>query len=291
MKLPYRSFSDFLAERFPTKMQKITINGGFPCPNRDGTIGTGGCIYCNNQSFSPAYCLENASVSEQIESGRAFFARKYPSMRYLAYFQSFTGTNAPQTILLNSYNEALQADRIDGLIIGTRPDCVPPHLLEAIASLPKFIMMEYGAESSHNQTLERINRCHTWEQTVDAVTRTKALGIPVGLHFIMGLPGESRLQMLETVKKINDLPIDVVKFHQLQIIRNTPLAKAYINGKANIVPWELDDYLHLCKDIIGLLRPDIAIERFVSQAPDTLLIAPKWGVKNHEFIHKLSSIL
>lgn len=291
MKLPYRSFSDFLAERFTAKMQKITVNGGFPCPNRDGTIGTGGCIYCNNQSFSPAYCMDNASVSEQLNRGRNFFAHKYPHMRFLAYFQSFTGTNAPLDTLLASYNEALRAEKVDGLIIGTRPDCVPQKLLESIASLPKFVMMEYGAESSHNGTLKRINRCHTWQQTVDAVTRTKNLKIPVGLHFIMGLPGETRRQMLETVKRINDLPIDVVKFHQLQIIRNTPLAKAYLNGKPDATVWELDDYLQLCKEIITMLRPDIAIERFVSQAPDSLLIAPRWGVKNHEFIHKLTSIL
>lgn len=285
--LPFRTFSDFLAEHFTAKMQKITVNGGFPCPNRNGTIGTGGCIYCNNRSFSPAYCLENSSVAQQIETGKQFFARKYPYMRFLAYFQSFTGTNAPVPVLMQHYRQALSADKVDGLIIGTRPDCVPQPLLEQLASLGKFVMMEYGAESSHNDTLTRINRCHTWQQTVDAVTRSHSLGLPVGLHFIMGLPGESTERMLQTVDRINSLPVSVVKFHQLQIIRDTELALRFNNGTADVTPWQIDDYITLCKEIVNRLRPDIAIERFVSQAPDSLLIAPRWGLKNHEFIHKL----
>lgn len=285
--LPFRTFSDFLAEHFQAKMQKITVNGGFPCPNRDGSIGTDGCIYCNNHSFSPSYCLENNSVTQQIEAGKQFFARKYPDMRFLAYFQSFTGTNAPVPTLMHHYNLALASEKVDGLIIGTRPDCVPQPLLQQLAALNSFVMMEYGAESSHDDTLKRINRCHTWQQTVDAVNRTHALGIPVGLHFIMGLPGENLHQMLETVDRINDLPVEVVKFHQLQIIRNTELARRFINGTAGVTPWELEPYLNLCVEIVNRLRPDIAIERFVSQSPDSLLIAPRWGLKNHEFIHKL----
>ncbi len=285
--LPFRTFSDFISEHFTAKMQKITVNGGFPCPNRDGTIGSGGCIYCNNHSFSPAYCLENNSVSAQIEAGKQFFAKKYPRMRFLAYFQSFTGTNAPVPMLMEHYRQAVSADKVDGLIIGTRPDCVPQHLLEQLASTGKFTMLEYGAESTHNRTLLRINRCHTWQQTVDAVTRTHDLGLPVGLHFIMGLPGENKRMMMQTIDRINTLPVDVVKFHQLQIIRNTELALRFHNGTADVTPWEIDEYLDLCCEIVNRLRPGIAIERFVSQAPDSLLIAPRWGVKNHEFIHKL----
>ena len=217
MAKPYRDFSDFLAEHFSGKMQKISINAGFSCPNRDGTVGTGGCTYCNNRTFNPDYCSPRLSVSEQLEEGKRFFARKYPEMRYLAYFQAYTNTHGDIEHLRSLYEEALGVSGVEGIIIGTRPDCMPDALLDYLEKLAKrtFVLVEYGAESSHDVTLQCINRCHTWAQTVDAVTRTAPRGIHVGLHMILGLPGESVEMMLDSVDALSALPIATVKFHQL----------------------------------------------------------------------------
>ncbi len=291
MKAPYRDYASFLADHFQGKMQKISVSGGFSCPNRDGTISTGGCSYCNNASFNPSYCRSGMTVSEQIEEGKRFFGHKYPDMRYLAYFQAYTSTHAATAdTLLSLYAEALAADKVDGLIIGTRPDCVNPELLRRISSLG-WCMMEYGAESSHDSTLRRVNRGHKWADTVRAVTDTAHTGMPVGLHLIMGLPGETRRMMLETVDRINDLPLDVVKFHQLQIIRGTRLEREFSAGAPDIHVFELEEYLDLCAEIVTRLRHDIAIERFVSQSPDSLLVAPRWGVKNYQFTNRLINLI
>lgn len=283
--LPYRDFSDFLAGHFPGKMQKLTIDGGLTCPNRDGTLGRDGCIYCSNRSFTPSYCRSNMSVSEQIATGKRFFARKYPSMRYLAYFQSFTGTYADSSRLIALYTEALAAEGVDGLIIGTRPDCLNPGLLEWLSQLAqeRFVMIEFGAETSHDATLQRINRCHTWQAVVEAVETTHRAGIATGLHIINGLPGENEEMIMQTVEAINRLPVDVVKFHQLQVVRGTPLARMWQEGTADLISWTAQQYAELCADIVLRLRPDIAIDRFVSQSPDELLITPRWGLKNYEF--------
>ncbi len=286
----YRDFADFLAEHFTGKMQKLAVNAGLSCPNRDGTIGRGGCTYCNNSSFNPSYCSPTLSVTEQIETGKAFFARKYPAMRYLAYFQAYTNTHGAVDRLMPLYEEALRADKVDGLIIGTRPDCMPPELLDRLKKLAetRFVMIEYGAESSHNATLERINRCHTWEATVEATERTAAAGIPVGLHLINGLPGEDEEMIMATVDAINRLPVDVVKFHQLQILRGTRMEADIRAGLYDVARWSADEYIDLCVRIISRLRKDIAIERFVSQAPADLLVSPRWGLKNHEFTDRLN---
>ncbi len=273
-------------------MQKITIDGGFSCPNRDGTVGRGGCIYCNNSSFSPDKG-GGKSIAEQIEFGKSFFARKYPDMRYIAYFQSYTGTHAPLATLIDLYSEALRQPEVDGLIIGTRPDCMPDNLLKELAEIRKnaFVMVEYGAESFHDSTLQRINRCHTAAQTIDAVERTKAAGIETGLHLINGLPGEHEDMILESVDVVNSLPVDVVKFHQMQVVKGTVLARQWQRGEADIMNFSVDDYLALCVKIVKALRKDIAIERFVSQSPADMLLHPKWGLKNYEFTGKLNSAL
>lgn len=284
----YRDFADFLAEQFPgTKMQKLAVNAGFTCPNRDGTKGRGGCTYCNNLSFNPGYCSPRLSVSEQIEAGRRFFARKYPDMRYLAYFQAYTNTHSDDIDrLMSLYEEALAADGVDGVIIGTRPDCMPDALLARLRKLP-WVMVEYGAESSHNVTLERINRCHTWEDTVDAVERTHAAGIPVGLHLIMGLPGETEEMMLRTVDAVGSLPVSTVKFHQLQLVRGTRMASDIEKGLYDIRRFTADEYAGLCVKIVRRLRPGIAIERFVSQTPADMLLYPRWELKNYQFTNLL----
>lgn len=323
----YRDYADFLRERFDGKMQKITIDAGFSCPNRDGTIGRGGCVYCNNLSFSPM--PSRGSIAAQIEAGKAFFARKYPRMRYLAYFQSYTNTHGPIDRLMELYSEALATEGVDGLIIGTRPDCVSDELLRALSALGRPVIMEYGAESSHNDTLRVINRCHTWEQTVDTVERTVAAGLPVGLHFIMGLPGETEEMMLQTAGRAARLPISTLKFHQLQIISGTTLAKgiqgltplsttfdASVTSEASdtsetsatstriqnrptfrgrpIEIFSVDAYIDLCVKIVETIvreNPSIAIERFTSQAPAGMLIAPRWGLKNYQFTHLLEKAL
>lgn len=289
----YRTYADYLNERFNGKVQKLTVNVGFTCPNRDGTKGYGGCSYCNNTTFSPAITDHNLSVREQLERSKAFFGRKYSSMKYLAYFQSYTNTYSDVKSLVKLYEEALSVEGIVGIIIGTRPDTISTDLLEALSEINKRarVVIEFGAESSHNITLGQVNRCHTWEDTVKAVAETKRFGIDVGLHFIMGLPGETREMMLETVRRINDLNVDTVKFHQLQIVKNTRMAKDYERGASNATIFEVDEYLDLCCEIIETLKPSIAIERFTSSSPDEMLIAPRWGLKNYQFTNLLNNRL
>lgn len=295
----YKEYAEFLAEHFPgRKMQKLTVDAGFSCPNRDGTISTGGCAYCNNNSFSPGSHdgRRLSSVRDQIEAGKIFFRRKYPSMRYLAYFQSYTNTHGELSRLLGLYDEALDCEGIDGLIIGTRPDCLPIRLPEALAErrrAGRWIMIELGAESSHDSTLRRVNRCHSWQATADAVSRLRDAGIPVGLHLIMGLPGETREMMMETVERTAGLYPDTVKFHQLQIIQGSTLAREW-NAGQRFDLFTPGTYLPLCRDIIltmNRLSPSTAIERFTSQAPDGLLIAPRWGLKNYQFVNLLHNLL
>lgn len=289
----YRDFRAFLKEHFDCKVQKISINAGFSCPNRDGTVGTGGCSYCNNQTFNPGYCAPSKSVSEQLEEGKRFFSGKYPQMKYLAYFQAYTNTHDRVENLRRLYEEALSVKDVVGIIIGTRPDCMPDSLLDYLEELSRstFLLVEYGAESSHNSTLELINRCHTWQQTVDTVRRTSARGVMSGLHLIMGLPGESRKMMLETVDAVSELPVSTVKFHQLQLIKGTRMAKDVAEGKYDICRFSVDEYIDLCVDIVRRINPSIAIERFTSQSPDDLLIYPRWGLKNYEFVNRLCKAL
>lgn len=289
----YKDFSAFLRQYFKSKMQKLTVNTQLSCPNRDGTLGRGGCTYCNNQSFSPAFALAQLSVKEQLEEAKRFFARKYPEMRYLAYFQAYTNTHAELRRLKALYEEALTVDGVDGIIIGTRPDCMPQSLLDYLSELHRthWVMVEYGAESAHDRTLELVNRCHTWSQTVEAVVRTHAAGLPVGLHIIMGLPGETREDMLETIRAINALPVDVVKIHQLQLVRGTRMAHDVQNGVYDVPHFSVEEYVELCCEIVRTLRADIAIERFVSQSPSELLISPRWGLKNYQFTSLLHKTL
>lgn len=291
----YREYSDYLAERFDRKMQKLTVNAGFTCPNRDGTKGWGGCTYCNNQAFNPTFAERGDSITEQLTKAKAFFARKYPDMHYLAYFQAYTNTHSSSiSRLMDMYHEALAVENVDGLIIGTRPDCVSDELLEKLEELNTFpgrVVIEYGAESSFDETLERINRCHTWAETVDATQKTVAKGIDVGLHFILGLPGETEEMMLETVRRLSALPVSTVKFHQLQVIRGTRLAKDVQQGLYDVKTFTVDEYIALCCKIVRCINPQIAIERFTSQSPDELLISPRWGLKNYEFVHRLNKKL
>ena len=285
----YADMGSYLAARFPYKVQKISLHAGFSCPNRDGTKGRGGCTYCNNQTFSPDYCHTGRSITEQLDEGIAFFARKYPDMKYLAYFQAYTNTYGATPYLAACYEEALAHDGVVGLIIGTRPDCMPPDLLAYLSDLARdrYLMVEYGIESTCDETLARVNRGHDYASAVDAVRRTSEAGIPVGAHMILGLPGESRETILSHAGRLSALPLTMVKLHQLQLIRGTRLAQEYEQGVADIYPYTVTEYVDLAIDFIERLRPDIVVERFVSQSPDALLIAPRWGLKNHEFTARL----
>ena len=286
---PYRDFADFLVEHFQGKVQKISVNAGFTCPTRDGTLGTGGCTYCNNQSFNPQYCSAASSITEQLIKGKAFFSRKYPTMKYLAYFQAYTNTYASMERLRAMYEEALAVPGVAGLIIGTRPDCMPDELLHYLAGLSRhtFVLVEYGAETACDTTLRLINRGHLWAHTVDAVTRTHAHGILCGLHLILGLPNETYDDFRNTIAAVAQLPIDTLKLHQLQLIRGTRLARQVAAGEVSVTEWTAHEYVDVCIDLLRRLPRRIAVERFVSQSPAELLITPRWGLKNHEFTHLL----
>lgn len=285
----YRDFADFLNEHFDGKVQKISLHAGFTCPNRDGSIGVGGCTYCNNQTFSPDYCHTGKSITRQLDEGVAFFARKYPTMRYLAYFQAYTNTYGELEALKRKYEEALAHPGVVGLIIGTRPDCMPADLLDYLADLSRrtFVLVEYGVESTSDETLRRINRGHDFAASADAIRRTAAAGVLVGAHMILGLPGESRALMLEHARRLSQLPLDTLKLHQLQLIRHTRMAREYESRPQDFHLYAVDEYIDLAIDFAERLSPRIAIERFVSQSPAELLIAPNWGLKNHEFTARL----
>lgn len=287
---PYNDFGDFLRNVFPHKVQKISINAGFTCPNRDGSKGWGGCTYCNNQTFSPEYCHTEKSVSEQLEEGIRFFSRKYPAMKYLAYFQAYTNTYDELNSLKAKYEEALSYPGVVGLIVGTRPDCMPEALLDYFTDLSKdkFVMIEYGLESTLDKTLIRINRGHTYEESETAIRRTAERGIYTGAHLILGLPGESREEILHHADRLSTLPVTTLKLHQLQLIRNTRMAKEYAEHPEEFHLYTADEYIDLVIDFIEKLNPSIVVERFVSQSPKELLIAPDWGLKNFEFTAKVN---
>lgn len=286
----YNDLSGFLAMHFPCKVQKISINAGFTCPNRDGSVGYGGCTYCNNQTFNPAYCHTGKSVAQQLEEGKRFFVRKYPEMKYLAYFQAYTNTYDSIDALKKKYEEALAFPGVVGLIVGTRPDCMPDELLDYFAMLSKrtFVMIEYGVESTKEETLLRINRGHSYRESEEAIRRTAACGIFTGAHLILGLPGESREDILEHARRISSLPLTTLKLHQLQLIRNTRMAKEYAENPSDFHLYTVDEYIDLAIDFVERLNPAFVVERFVSQSPKELLIAPDWGLKNYEFTAKVN---
>lgn len=291
----YKDFGEYMQEVFPgIKVQKLSIDAGFTCPNRDGSIGIGGCIYCNNASFTPSYCSPLDSVGVQLEKGKAFFGRKYPDMKYLAYFQSYTNTFGKSTeFLLDMYSNASESEDVVGIIIGTRPDCLPQDLVDGLAKLnqKKTVIVEIGAETSKDETLHLINRNHTWNDVRDAVKRLKEQGVRTGLHLIAGLPGETAEDVLETVGKACALPIDSIKMHQLQIVKGTTLLKKWETGEIIVDPFSLEDYIDLCINIIKIVPRSICIERFLSSSPPEMVIAPKWGMKNYQFTNLLMNKL
>ena len=284
----YLDFGTWIRQQFPFRVQKISIDAGFTCPNRDGKISNGGCTFCDNRTFSPSFCTKEKTITRQLEDGKAFFAHKYPDMKYLAYFQSFTNTYAKIDQLKRMYEEALAVDDVVGVVIGTRPDCMSNELLDYLEALSRqtFLIVEYGIESANNQTLLRINRGHTFECSRDTIERTHARGILTGGHIILGLPGEDQQESLRQAPIISSLPLAILKIHQLQIIRGTRLAREYARQPFHL--YSVEEYIDLIISYVSLLRDDLVLERFVSQSPADLLIAPKWGLKNHEFTNLLN---
>ncbi|MBQ8672518.1 MAG: TIGR01212 family radical SAM protein [Bacteroides sp.] len=285
----YNDFPTFLKRFFPHKVQKISLNAGFTCPNRDGSVGHGGCTYCNNQTFNPDYCRTEKSITRQLEEGKEFFAYKYPEMKYLAYFQAYTNTYGAVEELKRKYEEALAVKDIVGLVIGTRPDCMPDTLLNYLEELNRhtFLLVEYGIESTLDTTLKRINRGHTFQCTIDTVERTAGRGLLTGGHVILGLPGESPEAIVAQTIALSRLPLNTLKMHQLQLIRGTRMAAEYERHPEEFHLFGADEYAELVIEYIRHLRPDLVLERFVSQSPQELLIAPHWGLKNYEFNHRI----
>lgn len=285
----YIDYGSWIRNHFPFRVQKISIDAGFTCPNRDGSVGVNGCTFCNNETFNPSYCNRKKSVTEQLEEGKRFFARKYPEMKYLAYFQAFSNTYAPIDHLRHLYEEALAVGDVVGLVIGTRPDCMPDALLDYLEELNQrtFLIVEFGIESANNDTLRRINRGHTFECSRDAIERTHARGILTCGHVILGLPGEDEVEILRQAPVISSLPLDILKLHQLQIIRGTKLAEEYLEKPFHL--YTVDEYIDIIIKYLQRIRKDLVLERFVSQSPNDLLIAPRWGLKNHEFTDRLNN--
>ena len=288
---PYNDYGTWLREQFPFRVQKIAINAGFTCPNRDGSIGWGGCTYCNNQTFNPEYCKTEKSVTQQLEEGKSFFARKYPEMKYLAYFQAYTNTYGSIDHLVEIYEEALSVPDVVGLVIGTRPDCVSDELLDYLTELNKrtFLIVEYGIESTDDKILQLINRGHDFACAQKAVRETALRGIIVGAHIILGLPGETPDDMVGQASVISELPITTLKLHQLQLIKGTRLAHEYEQDKSCLHLLDVDEYIDIVIRYIERLRPDVILERFVSQSPKSLLLAPDWGLKNYEFTNRINN--
>lgn len=285
----YNEFGTWLKNQLGFKVQKISINAGFTCPNRDGKVGVGGCTYCNNQTFNPDYCKTEKSVTQQLEEGKVFFKKKYPEMKYLAYFQAYTNTYGDIQHVISLYEEALAVEDVVGIVIGTRPDCMPDELLDYLQKLNKraFLIVEYGIESTDDKVLRRINRGHDHQATVDAVRRTAERGIITGGHVILGLPGDSRESILHSADLLSELPLTTLKLHQLQLIKGTKMAEEYFANPADFHLYTADEYIDLVIDFVERLRPDIVLERFVSQSPSSLLAIPGWGLKNYEFVDKV----
>ena len=309
----YNSFVGYFKRRYGERLQKIVLDAGFTCPNRDGKVGRGGCTYCDNAAFHPSYSTAGKSLRQQMDEGIEFHKVRYRTTEhYLAYFQSFSNTYAPLERLVSLYVEALEHPDVVGIVIGTRPDCVDDEKLDFLAALSRgevlkgwkrslagepdrtapIVIVEYGIESCHDATLERINRGHGFEIAKSAVEMTAARGLDVGAHFILGLPGETRQMMLDSCSIINALPIRSVKFHQLQIVKGTRMEKEYAEKPQDFVRFTLEEYLDFFTDMLERLRPDLFIERFVGEVPPRFVNETPWGlIRNVELIRLLEKRL
>ena len=291
----YNSYAGYFRRLFGRRMQKLSVDAGFSCPNRDGRIATGGCTFCNNGAFTPSYCSRRLSITRQIEEGIAFHRWRYrEAQRYLVYFQSFSNTYAPLEVLRERYGEALAHPDVAGLIIGTRPDCVDEAVLDYLAELARdrYVAVEYGIESVYDASLRAVNRGHDFATAERAVRMTTERGLACGAHFILGLPGETDEMILEGVKAINRLNLTTVKFHQLQIFRDTAMAQEFDKHPDRFRIWTVDAYIDLVVELLRRLRPDVVVERFASEAPPRYHHGPNWGlIRNEELWRRLEERL
>jgi hypothetical protein len=291
----YNSYVGYFKEKYGKRLQKIVIDAGFSCPNRDGSIASGGCTYCDNSAFHPSYSSPDKTIFDQIETGIEFHKRRYRTAeQYLAYFQSFSNTYAPLEQLRNLYGQALSHPAVVGLVIGTRPDCIDGEKLDYLQSLSKnkIVILEYGIETTYDKTLSRINRGHNYAQAVEAVNETAKRGIHQGAHFILGLPGETREEMMGMVDEINKLPLQSIKFHQLQIVKGTAMEREFEQNPDDFVQFRLDEYIDFFIDFLEKLRPDIYIERFAGEVPPRFVNSTPWGlIRNAGLLHMLDKRL
>ncbi len=295
MEKRYNSFVGYFREKYGRRLQKIVVDAGFTCPNRDGSVGLGGCTYCNNDAFHPNYSTPDKPILQQLEEGIQFHLNRYRTTEdYLAYFQSYSNTYAPLEELKKLYAQALAHPKVKGIVIGTRPDCVDEEKLDYLAELSRetIVIVEYGIESCYDKTLRRINRGHDYAAAVRAVEATAARGIHQGAHFIFGLPGESREELMGMAGMINRLPINSVKFHQLQIIKGTAMEAEFARCPEDFVQFSLEEYLDFFVDFLELLRPDLYIERFAGEVPPRFVNSTPWGkVRNVELLRMLEKRL
>ena len=291
----FNSYAGYFKRIFGSRVQKLTIDAGFSCPNRDGTVAVGGCTYCNNDAFNPSYCDPAKTITQQIHEGIEFHAVRYRrAEKYLAYFQAYSNTHASIDKLIEYYNEALSHPKIVGLVIGTRPDCIDNEKLDYFQELSKnhYISIEYGVESCYNKTLERINRGHDYEKSAWAIKETAKRGINVCAHIIFGLPGETRSEMLNEAKSISQLPLSSIKFHQLQIFKGTVMEEQYKLHPEQFNLFEMDDYLEFIVDFLERLNPKFVVERFTGEAPPRHLAVPSWGLlRTDQLLNKIENIL
>lgn len=291
----YRSYVGYFRKTYGERLQKVVIDAGFTCPNRDGSKGTGGCSFCDNNAFHPSYSTPDKSIIRQLEEGMEFHRNRYRNAaRYLAYFQSYSGTYAPLEKLRPLYEEALSHPDVAGIVIGTRPDCVDEEKLDYLSFLSKkhIVIVEYGIESCYDRTLERVNRCHSFADAEGAVEMTASKGIVQGAHFIFGLPGETVDEMMHTASIISRLPIHSVKFHQLQIIKGTRMEKEYLEHPEDFVTFSLGEYIDFFAHYLEYLRPDLYIERFAGEVPPRFVNSVPWGaVRNVELLNMLEKRL
>ena len=286
----FNSYPGYFRKRFGTRVQKVSVDAGFTCPNRDGTKGTGGCTYCDNRAFNPSYCSSSKSVTRQIEEGIEFHSKRYRRAgSYLAYFQAYSNTYAPVDRLRSIYREALSNELVRGLIIGTRPDCAGNGVLDLLQEFAKscYVSVEYGIESCYDRTLARINRGHTFGEAVTALEKTAEMGINTGAHFIFGLPGERSDDMLDEANIISKLPLTTVKFHQLQIIKDTRLEDEFKSNPSDFELFTWDEYLDFIIRFLEKLNPDIVVERFTGEAPPRFLAKEPWSSKRTDQIMTL----
>jgi len=290
----YLDYTSFIKSKFGERVQKISLDIGFSCPNRDGSKGFGGCTYCNNDTFNPDYCEPTKSIKQQLEQGIAFFGKKYKAQKYLAYFQAYTNTYSDFDSLKKMYDEALGVDGVIGLVIGTRPDCISDEVIDYLSFLSKkyFISLEFGVESTNERTLINVNRCHTFEESKNTYEKCKDKGFQLGAHIIMGLPGETKEELLNHALELSKLPINTLKLHHLQIVKSSVMEVQYKRNPENFDLFTSESYIDLITEFVGKLRPDIIIERFISETPQDLLIAPKWNnLKNFEIVAKIDKKL